>query len=374
MGDSDKLAGPPANGSSEVEMATRTRGPKRVAAGGTRRSSTAQGPGRRCPLDVTVLIVEGGHASTAIGPLEVFRDAGRLWNQLIGEPEAPAFHVRTATIGGAPVQPDGPYRIVPDEAIEDVGHTDLVFVPACGLDLDATIEANRPIVEFLRLAHEDGAEIAGVCTGVALLAEAGLLDRRVATTHWGVVDAYRKRYPDVHWQIDKVLTEDAGVFCGGGVYAALDLALYLVERHCGRDVALGCARSLLIEMPRDCQAGFAVLPIGSPHDDETIRKAEEWIRMHCREEVRFEKLAAEVGMSPRNFIRRFKAATGVAPTDYLQRLRVRAARRMLEDGELSIQEVSQQVGYGDPAFFRDVFKRHTGLTPTAYKKRFHTAA
>jgi len=319
---------------------------------------------------VTTLFLEGGLASTALGPLEIFRGAGRIWNQITGARENPLFEVRAASIGGRAVRGDGPYRIQPDEALEELDHSDLIFVPAAGLSLDEVLARNAPIVDFLRRARSAGTRIAGVCSGVSLLAEAGLLDGRVATTHWGLVDTYRERFPDVDWQPDRLVTEDDGVYCGGGVYAALDLALYLVEKHGSRDVALECARSLLIEMPRDCQAGFAVLPIGEGHSDESIRSAEDWIRQHCREEIRFEILAQQLGMSPRNFIRRFKAATGLSPIDYLQRLRVWAARRILEDGQTPVQEVSQRVGYSDAAFFRTIFKRHTGLAPLAYRRRF----
>lgn len=265
---------------------------------------------------------------------------------------------------------DSGYLIQPDEALERVGWTDLVFVPAAGLDIDDVLAANAPVVPFLREAYAAGARIAGVCSGVSLLAEAGLLDGRMATTHWGLLEVYRERFPAVHWQADDILTEDGGVYCGGGVYAALDLALYLVEKHCSREVALECARSLLIEMPRDCQAGFAVLPVGAQHTDDVVRRTEGLIRQRCREEIHFEALAGQLAMSPRNFIRRFKKATGLAPVDYVQRLRVRAARRMLEDGEAGVQEVSAGVGYSDSAFFRKVFKRHTGLAPMAYKKKF----
>lgn len=319
---------------------------------------------------ITVLFLEDGLASTALGPLEVFRSAGLLWNRITGAPENPLFEVRAASIGGRAVRGDGPYTIQPDAAIEDLGHDDLIFVPAAGLDLDEVLARNAPIVDLLRRARSAGTRIAGVCSGVSLLAEAGLLDGRVATTHWGLVERYRQRFPNVDWQPDQLVTEDDGIYCGGGVHAALDLALYLVEKHGSREVALECARSLLLEMPRDCQAGFAVLPIGGAHADESIRSAEDWIRQHCREEIRFETLAQQLGMSPRNFIRRFKSATGLSPIDYLQRLRVRAARRILEDGRTAVQEVSQKVGYSDAAFFREIFKRHTGLAPLAYRKRF----
>lgn len=321
-------------------------------------------------IDCTVLLAHGGHASTALGPLEVFRDAGRLWNTLQGEPEAPRFRVRTATPGRRPVRPDGPYQILPDEALEDVEETDIVFVPSIGLELEGALRMHGELIPFLRDAHARGALVAGVCSGVALVAESGILDGRRATTHWGLAKSYGARFPRVRWQPEQIVTEDGGVCCGGGVHASIDLSIFLVEKFCGRSVALECARSLVIDMPRACQAGFAVLPIGDRHRDETIARAEEWIHAHCREDFRFEVLAEDLGMSPRNFIRRFKAATGLKPVEYLQKLRVRAARHYLEEGDASVEEIGDRVGYDDAPFFRRIFKRETGLTPSSYRKRF----
>jgi len=320
-------------------------------------------------VDVTVLFLEGGHASTGVGPLEVFRDAGVLWHQLMGGEPRPCFEVRSASIGGRAVRANGPYRIQPDETVEAIERTDLVFVPSAGLGLERVLEENAPVIDLLARLHAQGARVAGVCSGVALLAAAGLLDGRRATTHWALIDPYAERFPDVVWDRAAVVTESERVYCGGGVHAALDLALYLVDRLVGREIALECSKSLLIDMPRPCQAGFAVLPMGQEHDDASIHRAEEWIHRHCREEFRFEGLARELGMSPRNFIRRFKHATGLAPMDYLQRLRVTAAKRLLEDGETRVADVSSQVGYEDGAFFRALFKRHTGLAPSEYRRQ-----
>jgi transcriptional regulator GlxA family with amidase domain len=321
-------------------------------------------------IDVTVLSLEGGHASTATGPVDVFRESGVLWNVLQHEPVAPRFRVRTASIGGRAVRPEAGYRVQADTAIEDLASTDLLFVPSAGLGLDGLLARNAPVVDLVRRMRACGARIAGVCSGVALLAAAGLLDGRRATTHWALADEYRARFPRVDWQPDEIVTESDGLYCGGGVYAALDLALYLVEKLCGRIVAVQCAKSLLIEMPRACQTGFAVLPVGTRHDDEAIRRGEEWIHGHCREEIRFDALARELGMSPRNFIRRFKAATGLSPISYLQRLRVRAAQRLLEEEHTTVQEVGRSVGNEDVAFFRRVFRRHAGASPAAYRARF----
>jgi transcriptional regulator GlxA family with amidase domain len=325
-------------------------------------------------IDVTVLFLDEGHVSTAIGPLEIFRDTGVLWGRLTGEPAVPRFRVRSASIGGRPVRAGAPYEIHPDESLERIARTDLVFVPSGGVDLDTSLARNEPVIRFLRKMRKRGSRIAGVCSGVALLAAADLLDGKIATSHWALVPLYRERFPAVDWRPESLVTESDGIYCGGGVHAALDLALYLVEKLCDRTTAMQCAKALLIDMPRTCQAGFAVLPLGRRHGDEVIRRAEEWIHRHCREPLRFEALARELGMSPRNFIRRFKQATGLAPTDYLQRLRIHAAKRFLEEDRIGVQEVGVAVGYTDPAFFRSLFKRHTGLPPATYRRQFGPGA
>jgi transcriptional regulator GlxA family with amidase domain len=268
------------------------------------------------------------------------------------------------------VQAAGAYSIQPGADIAEIERTDLAFVPSGGADLDLLLSRNAPVVDFLQRVHARGARVAGVCSGVSLLAAAGILDGRPATTHWGLVEGCRQRFPAVDWRPGELVTESDGIFCGAGVYASLDLALYLVEKLADHRIAVECSKALLIDMPRECQAGFAVLPMGSRHADDAIRRAEAWIHAHCREDFSFEWLAHELGMSPRNFIRRFKSATGMAPLEYIQRLRVRAAKHLLEGDQVSVQEVGIAVGYEDPAFFRTLFKRHTGLAPSAYRRRF----
>ena len=321
-------------------------------------------------IEVTVLFLEDGHMSTAVGPLEVFRDAGVLWGRLTGAPIAPRFRVRCASANRKPVSGGAPYSVQPVEALARIARTDLVFVPSVGADFETAIAHNQPAIRFLRRMHARGARIAGVCSGVALVAAAGLLDGKPATTHWALASRLAERFPAVDWQPDSLVTEGDGIYCGGGVHAALDLALFLVERLCDRATAVECSKALLIDMPRACQTGFAVLPVGRRHGDPAIGRAEEWILRHSREVVRFDALARRLGMSSRNFIRRFKEATGVTPVEYLQRLRVHAARRFLEDDRLTVQEIAGAVGYGDAAFFRSLFQRHTGLAPSAYRRQF----
>lgn len=321
-------------------------------------------------LDVTVVLLEGGYASTAIGPIEVFYSAGSTWNWLHGDAEQPRFRVRTASIDGRSVGSLCSLRLKPQFALRDIKRADIIILQAPGWDVLAPVTRNPTLIAWLRKWHARGAYIAGICTGVASLAEAGILDGRQATTHWGVADVLRARYPKVRWRTDQFLTEDRGVFCSGGIYASLDLSLYLVEKFCGHEVAVQCAKSLLISMPRSRQSGYAVAPLARPHADARIREAEEYLQQHFARGVTIDDLARRIGMSPRTLIRRFKAATGRLPGAYVQMLRIATARDMLERGRAGIQEVCAKIGYEDAAFFRTLFKRHTGMTPAGYRERF----
>jgi len=321
-------------------------------------------------LDVTILLLNDCYASTALAPIEVFHSAGRLWNTLTGHESEPRFRVTVASLDGQPVETPYSVGLLPATSIDTVEHTDIVVIPASGLDLDAQFERHRALFAWLRSWHERGAYIASICSGAAYLAEAGLLDGHEATTHWGAAAAYLERYPEVRWRPDVFVTEDRRVLCSGGVYAAIDLSLYLVDKFCGHEVAVRTAKALLVDMPRTNQSGYALLPLSRAHDDDKIRVAEAFMKKHFARDLPIETLAAEVNMSPRNFIRRFKEATGQVPGKYLQALRISIAREMLEEGARSIQSISSAVGYEDIAFFRALFRRSTGMTPAEYRTRF----
>lgn len=321
-------------------------------------------------LDVTVVLLNDNYVSTAIGPIEVFHSAGLLWNVLQGEAPDPRFRVTIASSDGESVVSPYSLRLLPQVSIRSIKNTDLIVVPASGLDLERQFTRHAALIPWLRKHAGKGAYIAGTCTGAAYLAEAGLLDGREATTHWATADDFRRRYPKVDWRPEKLITEDRRVLCSGGVYSSMDLSLYLVEKFCGHEVAVRCAKALLINMPRPCQSGYAVLPLSRPHDDEKIRAAEAYMQKNYARDISAEGLARDLGMSPRNFIRRFKSATGRLPGNYLRALRVAIAKELLERGARSVQAVSIAVGYEDAAFFRGVFKRCTGMTPGEYRENF----
>lgn len=320
--------------------------------------------------EVTVLFLDHAFSSTAVGPLEVFNHAGVLWNILTGIRQNPRFHVTTASADGRAVLCEGPIHIKPQCALKDVRKTDLIFIPTTGLGIDDVVERNAPVVPFLHRWHEHGAEIASVCSGVGLVAETGMLDGKRATTHWGLAEKFRQMYPRVKWMPELMVTEDRGFYCGGGVHAALDLSLYLVEQFCGHDVAMQTAKSLLIETPRAWQSGFAIVPLKMEHNDDAISNAQEWLHENFHRTFPLDAPARRVGMSLRNFVRRFKRATGDSPLMYLQKVRVAAARRLLENNHRTMQEISESVGYQDVAFFRSLFQRHTGVSPSAYREKF----
>lgn len=321
-------------------------------------------------LEVTIMLLNGCYASTALAPIEVFHSAGRLWNTLTGKNAEPRFRVTVASLDGKPVETPYSVGLLPAVSIAEVEQPDLIVIPASGLDLDAQLDRHRSMFAWLRDWHARGVYIASICSGAAYLAEAGLLDGHEATTHWGTADAYKAKYPAVNWRTDLFVTEDRRVLCSGGVYAAIDLSLYLVEKFCGHEIAVRTAKSLLVDMPRTHQSGYSLLPLSRPHDDEQIKQVETRIRENFARELSIERLASGANMSPRNFIRRFKKATGQMPGKYLQNLRVSIAREMLEDGARSIQAISSAVGYEDIAFFRKLFKRLTGMNPAQYRTKF----
>ena len=320
--------------------------------------------------EVTILFLDGTFASTAIGPMEVFRHAGTLWNLLTGGRQVPRFRVTTASANGRAVRCDGPIYIKPMAALKDIRKADLIFIPTTGLRIDDVAEYHAPVVSWLRRWHKRGAAIASVCTGVGLVAATGLLDGKRATTHWALAERLREKYPKVKWMPELMVTEDRGFYCGGGVHAALDLSLYLVEKFCGHEVAMQSAKALLIDTPRAWQAGFAIVPLKTEHSDESISAAQEWLHQNFHHNFALEDPARRVGMSLRNFVRRFKQATGDSPLIYLQKLRVAAAKRLLERDHRTVQEISDAVGYQDVAYFRGLFQRHAGISPSAYRRSF----
>lgn len=324
------------------------------------------------PMDVTIVLFEDGLPSTSVMPSEIFFAAGTLWNMLQDEPVHPGFRVRTVSVDGRPVQSPCGFAMTPEADIAAVTRTDIIIVPTSGINLDLKLVEHSALLPWLRHHHARGAYIVGICMGSAYLASAGLLDGRMATTHWAMCADMVRRYPQVRWHPELFLTEDSRVLCSGGIGSAIDVSLYLVEKFCGHEVAMQTAKALLLPMPRlhQHQSGYAVLPVSQAHDDARIRGVEAYLHENFRKDISTQSLAARACMSERTFVRHFKAATGKLPAAYLQALRIEAAKVMLEHEATPVQTIAAAAGYSDIAFFRTLFKRATGMTPQAYRATF----
>ena len=318
---------------------------------------------------VTILAMHNTMASTVTGPMDVFYLAGIMWNYYRKEEITPYFEVEVVTTKGEPFKCLNGIRMLPHGSVHDVKKTDLIIVSAIG-NIDKTLKYEGEVIGWLQDHHRQGAHIASICTGAFVLAETGLLDGKTATTHWVAADDFRKRYPSVELKPERMLTDEGDLFCSGGMNGGGDLALYLVEKYCGHEVALQTSKAMLSDIGRTTQAPYAIFQFQKDHGDEPVLAAQEWIEDNFDKNFGYDGLAREHGMSRRTFERRFKAATGDTPLIYQQRIRVETAKRMLENGSLSFDEITYRVGYEDSSTFRKVFQRETGLRPREYQTKF----
>ena len=230
---------------------------------------------------------------------------------------------------------------------------------------------------WLRRMHDAGALITSVCTGSLLLAEAGLLDGRRCAGHWAYADLFGQAYPAVEFDASAILilaSEADGVVTAGGVTAWQDLALHLIARLCGIEHAIRTAKVHLLTGHQDGQLPFAAMVRRSDPSDAAVARSQAWIADNYASDNPVAAMVERSGLQPRTFGRRFRVATGHRPMDYVHALRIEEARHILESSSIAIDEVGYSVGYDDPTFFRRLFKRHAGLTPAAYRRKFATIA
>jgi transcriptional regulator GlxA family with amidase domain len=228
-------------------------------------------------------------------------------------------------------------------------------------------------IAWLRRMHDGGALVCSVCSGSLVLAEAGLLDGREAAAHWAYDELFRRCYPKVMMRAGAVLCLSGaaeGVVTAGAVTAWQDLALWLIARLCGQRQASETAKVFLLATHEDGQLPYAALVQHRDASDAVIGECQSWIAENYTIEYPVQRMAERSGLNPRTFARRFRAATGYQPIDYVQALRVEEAKQMLETTETGIDEVAAEVGYEDAASFRRVFKKKAGLTPAAYRRKF----
>lgn len=327
-------------------------------------------------VSVALLMLPQTTSSTLFGMLDLFASAGRDWSLVVEG--AAGEGLATPRLVAARAEPVPLWNGVPgrpDATIGQVGVPDVVCVPNFMFDPVIGIAGLYPEeVAWLRRCHEEGAVVASACSGAFLLAEAGLLDGGEATTHWAYCEPMRRHYPRVTLRPNKVLTT-AGpgqrVITAGGGSSWQDLTLYLTARLLGIEHAQHLARLYLIEWHGDGQLPFAAMARSRQTIDRQVAEAQEWLAEHYRVDAPVAALAARSGLSERGFTRRFKEATGLSPLAYAHTLRLEEAKQLLERSELPVEEIAAEVGYADGSFFRRLFQRSVGLTPAAYRRKFH---
>ncbi|MEU1969176.1 GlxA family transcriptional regulator [Micromonospora sediminicola] len=304
---------------------------------------------------VLILLFAGVQSLDVTGPLEVFAGAG------------PAYRVVTASSGGAAVRTSSGLTLVPDADLSAVPAPDTVIVPGG----EGTRDTDPAIVRWLR-AHASGARrVVSVCSGALVLAEAGLLAGRRATTHWRVCDTLARRYPDVLVDPEPIFVRDGPIATSAGVTAGIDLALALVEEDLGRDVALAIARHLVMFLRRPGnQTQFSAQLSAQVASHSGLREVQRWIADNPHADLRVPTLARRANLSPRQFARAFTTEVGETPGRYVDRVRLETARRLLEEGDDSVDRIAGRSGYGTSEAMRRAFVRALGVPPSEYRRRF----
>ncbi len=329
---------------------------------------------RTRPLHVSLIAIPDAVISTLTGiydVLESFRMLGRTDPSL---PDKPPFKVDIVGTARGSVSLISGLPIEARRAIADIETTDVIIVPSILLGPNGWECGRYPaLVEWARKMHAKGALLCSACSGVFLLAETGIFDGQETTVHWVYANEFARAYPRIPLSPERVLVV-AGhreeLITSGAAMTWHDLVLYLIARHVGATAAQAVARSFALQWHHDGLAPYIVFEGRKDHGDASITDAQAWLAQHFAVASPVEELVRRSGLAERTFKRRFTEATGFAPIDYVQRLRIEDAKRRLERTDASADEISWKVGYEDAAFFRRLFKRVTGMTPGAYRRRF----
>lgn len=326
--------------------------------------SNSQSPNLR---QVSILAIEGVFASTLMQAKDFFHMASLRFGKLQGKGLTPAFQTRLVSPDGLPVESFSDVRIPVDGPLDDA---QIIILPTFWGDFDTLRSRYPQVCDWLRERHAAGSVICGEASGVFWMAQAGLLDGKEATTYWRFFREFTERFPKVLLNQDKHLSDADNLYCAGGVTSACDLYIYLIERFCGAGIAQAVSRDILYEVQRSYTPGRIGFGGQKLHHDMTILQIQQWLEDHFADKFRFEDVAREHGMSIRNFMRRFQAATGDKPLHYLQRLRIETAKGLLSATRKSIKTISYEVGYDDASFFARLFRQHTQLSPNQYRRQY----
>ena len=316
---------------------------------------------------ISILALQNATLTTIDGCFQIF---SRVNDFLKYEGKEPFYKIEIVGTKGSVKLNDGLYNIKTHQLLKDVGKTDLMIVPiTCG-DFAQTIRINQGFSSWLIDRYQNGAEIASLCVGAFFLASTGLLDGKECSTHWAASGEFRNLFPDVKVMDEKIITYDSGIYTSGGNYSFLNLLLYIIEKDLGKEIAVLTSKMFEIEFDRNNQHEFSIFLGQRQHGDNAILKIQDFIEEEFVGEITVDLLTTKFGIGRRTLERKFKKLTGNSVFEYLQRVRVEAAKRELETSRKTINEVVFGVGYLDVDAFRNVFRKYVGMSLGSYADKF----
>jgi len=326
-------------------------------------------------IDALILALPESAGSAIYGLIDVFASTGTLWLDLVGDaPGQRLIRSKIVSLTREPFQCGNAIPVTPDLTIGETSDADIVVIPELWLAPDDDLKDRYAAVkEWLRQRHRAGSIIYSACSGAVLLAASGLLNGKAATSHWGYAELFRRSFPEVRFVAEPniLFADDSGrIVTAGGATAWHDLAIHIISRHCSPGEALHIAKVYLLQWHGEGQLPFASLVRRQAHADAIVRQAEEWLRKNFCVSQAVAGVVAACGIPERSLKRRFATATGSTVIGYVQNLRIEEAKRLLESGDASFDDIAAAVGYENPAFFRKLFKRCTGLTAGHYRRMF----
>ena len=320
---------------------------------------------------ISILIPETAVIEAIADPRYMFTAVNQF---LMAAGKSPLFNVQLVGAKREVKLNNDLFSVHTDSLISDVKKTDLIFIPALSGDMTAALQANKELVPWIIDQYKGGAEVASLCIGAFLLASTGLLNGKKCSTHWNSYNDFRNMFPEVELVDGSIITEEHGLYSSGGANSYWNLLLYLVEKYTDRDTAILASKYFAIDIDRESQNAFMLFEGQKGHEDEDILKAQDFIEKKYQEKITVDQLADMLAMGRRSFERRFKKATNNTVVEYIQRVKVEAAKRSFESSRKNINEVMFNVGYTDTKAFRTIFKKITGLTPIEYRNKYNKQA
>ena len=321
---------------------------------------------------LSILVLNGqNNLSSIVGSYKIFSRANAFWKEQTGRE---LFKIELVGISREVDFYEGLFSVKPQRDLSEITKTDVIIIPSLNHNYELAMNENHLFVDWIVQQYKDGAEVASICTGAFLLASSGLLDGKKCSTNWAVEESFRKMFPKVNLQTDKLITDENGIYTNGGAYSFLNLIIYLIEKYFDRQTAIFCSKVFQIEIDRKSQSPFIIFKGQKLHEDEIVKNAQRYIENQFQEKISIENLSSKFAISRRNFDRRFIKATGNTPLEYTQRVRVELAKKYFETGQRTINEVMYDVGYNDVKAFREVFRKITGVTPLEYRKKYSKEA